>query len=115
MYVRSEIADRGPNPLIEGASEGEMAAQAHAGGADSAIAVLQVREHVDGERGVFVVGREFLLDLPRIAFVCAWTVVGECFWARKLVIAGWRRNDVAVAGDLAGEALDWSGYWAEDG
>lgn len=46
------------------------------GRADTAIARGQVKQDVDGEFGVLVVGGYFLGDLPFVAGVGAWAVVG---------------------------------------
>ena len=46
------------------------------GGADAAIARGQVQQDVNGEFGILVVGGYFLRDLPFVASVGAWTVVG---------------------------------------
>jgi hypothetical protein len=87
-----------------------MPAQTHACGANPAVAIRQADERVDAECGILVISRKFLLDLPGIAFVCARAVVRECFGTSELVVAAWCGDDVAMAGDLAGETLDWAGH-----
>ena len=46
------------------------------GGADAAIARRQIKQDVDGEFGVLVVGGYFLGDFPFVAGVGAWAIVG---------------------------------------
>jgi hypothetical protein len=46
------------------------------GCADAAIARGQVEQDIDGEFGVLIVGGHFLGDLPFVAGVGAWAVVG---------------------------------------
>jgi hypothetical protein len=46
------------------------------GCADAAIARWQVEQDVDGEFGVLIVGGYFFGDLPFVAGVGAWAVVG---------------------------------------
>jgi hypothetical protein len=77
---------------------------------DTPIASVQTGEQIDAQRGVFVVCRELLLDLPGIASVSARAIVGECFWASELVVRAWSRDDVAVRSDLTGKAFDGAGY-----
>jgi hypothetical protein len=107
--VGGEIAHGGSDAFVEGAAESEVAAETHSRGADAAVAGLHAREEVDAQRGVFVVGRELLLDLPCVACVGAGAIVGECFRAGELVVAAGCGDDVAVGGDLAGETLDGAG------
>jgi len=54
--VGGEIAHGGSDAFVESAAESEMAAETHSCGADAAVASLHVREEVDAQRGVFVVG-----------------------------------------------------------
>jgi hypothetical protein len=61
--VCCEVADCGADAGVERAAVGEVAAEAHACCADSAIAGFEAFEEVDGEGGVFVVGGELLFDL----------------------------------------------------
>jgi hypothetical protein len=46
------------------------------GCADAAIARWQVEQDVDGEFGILIIGGYFLSDLPFVAGVGAWAVVG---------------------------------------
>lgn len=87
-------------------AQGEVAAEAHARGADAARAGGQAEEVVDGRAGVAVVGRERLGGLVRVAPVGAGDVVGQGLRAREVVVRARRGDDVAVAGELAGEAGD---------
>ena len=60
MYVRGEVAYGRGDALVEGAAEGQMAAQTHASGTDAAGAGREGEEGRDGEGGVFVIGVNFL-------------------------------------------------------
>lgn len=87
-----------------------MAAQTHACGADSAIACSEREQRVDGEGRIFVVGRNCLLNLISIAGVGTRDIVGESFVRGELVVGGGRCDYVALAGNLAGETCDGTGY-----
>lgn len=50
-----------------------------------------------------------LLDLPGIALVSAGHIVSQRLGTREVVIGAWRGDDIALAGDLAGEPGDWPG------
>lgn len=55
-------------------------------------------------------GRETrLLDFPLVALVGAGHVVGQGLGAGKVMVAAGGGDDVALAGDLAGEAGDGAG------
>lgn len=54
-------------------------------------------------------GATYLCDLPLVALVRARTVVRQRLRAGELVVRGGRGDDVALAGDLAGEARDGAG------
>ena len=56
-------------------------------------------------------GWAYLGNLPGVAVVGAFGVVGEGCRAREFVVAAGGCDDVAVGGDLAGEALDGAGHW----
>lgn len=64
---------------------------------------------VNTKRSIFVVGRDFLLNFPFVAVVRARSIIGQRFGTGEFVVAGWCCDDVAMAGDLAGEAGDWAG------
>ena len=53
--------------------------------------------------------KTYLLHLPLIPLVGAGYIVGQSFWAGEVVVAAGRGDDVALAGDLAGEAGDGAG------
>lgn len=61
MDVGREVAHCGRDARVEGAAVGEVAAEAHAGGADAAVAGWEGEEEGDGGGGVGIVGREFLV------------------------------------------------------
>lgn len=65
MQIRGEVADGGRDAGVESAAVGEVAAETHARGADSAGAGWQGEEVGDCEGGVFVVGGEGLDLLAR--------------------------------------------------
>lgn len=52
----------------------------------------------------------YLCDLPLVACVCAGAVVSERFGTGEFMVGGGCRDDVALGGDLAGEAGDGAGY-----
>lgn len=52
----------------------------------------------------------YFFDLVPVPQVCAGGVVGEGFGACELVVGRGRGDDVALAGDLAGEAGDGAGH-----
>lgn len=54
-------------------------------------------------------GKGHLFYLPRVALIGAGDIVGEGLRAGELVVRARGRNDVAVAGDLSGEAGDRAG------
>ena len=56
-------------------------------------------------------GRDHLFDLVFVALVRTGSIVGEGFRACEFVVGGGGRDYVAVAGYLAGEAGDGTGYW----
>lgn len=60
MDVGCEIADSGFDATVESAAVRQMSTQTHARGADSAVASLQREQIVDAERGVLIVGGDFL-------------------------------------------------------
>ena len=68
--IRGEIANSRLESRIQGASVRQMTAQAHPRGAHPAIAGGQRQKVVYAERGVFVIGRQFLPSklskLPRV-------------------------------------------------
>ena len=142
MYVGGEVAYGGRDALVEGAAEGEMAAETHTRCADAAGAGWEREEGGDGEGGVFVVGVDFLkketknskvrvvayvaetgwwcdgvhgdlFNFILVALVGARTVVGEGFWAGEFVVGGRSCDYVAVAGYLAGEAGDGAGDYGD--
>lgn len=55
--------------------------------------------------------RLYLFDLEAVAAVRVGGVVAERVGADKVVVGRRGGNDVAVAGDLAGEAGDGAGDW----
>lgn len=115
MDVGGEEAHGGLDAGVEGAAEGQVPAQAHARGADAAVACGQGEQRVDGELRVLVVGRDLLGDLVLVALVGAGPVVGERLRAGELVVRRDGGGDVAVAGDLAGEAGDGPGHYGGGG
>ena len=52
-----------------------------------------------------------LLDLPFVSGVGTRTIVGEGFGAGEFVVGGGCCDNVAVAGYLTCETLDWARYW----
>jgi hypothetical protein len=80
----------------------------HKGLTNTAIASLHAGEQVNTQRGVFVVGRELLLDLPGIACVSSRAIVCESFRTSELVVGAGSRDDVAMRGDLACKAFYWA-------
>lgn len=60
MYIRREIAHRSRDSRVQRAAVRQMAAETHARRSDAAVACWEGQERGDGERGVFVVGGEFL-------------------------------------------------------
>jgi len=58
--VGREVAYRGCDARVESAAVGEVAAEAHARGADAAVAGWEGEKEGDGGGGVGVVGGEFL-------------------------------------------------------
>ena len=67
---------------------------------------------VDWRGGDFIY---YLLDFVVVACVGSGPVVGEGFRAGEFVVAGGGGDDVAVAGDLAGESGDGAGYLVDFG
>jgi hypothetical protein len=61
--VGCEVADCCCDAGVQRAAVREVAAEAHAGCADSAGAGFEVFEEVDGEGGVFIVGGELFFNL----------------------------------------------------
>lgn len=106
-----EIAHRGRDTRVECAAVCEVPAETHARGADAAVACLEPQKGGDGELGVFVISGQLLGDFPLVARVGAGDVVGEGLWAGEFVVGGGGCDDVALSGDLAGEAGDRAGYW----
>lgn len=122
----------------------EVAAETHASGADEASAGWQREKAVDGGVGVGIIGLEsleenrgsdkastsmchqtYLVNLILVAAVGVLHVVLEGLWASEVVIGGGGGDDVALAGNLAGETgnrasdcsrelVDWIG-WILDG
>jgi hypothetical protein len=80
------------------------------GSSNPSITCVHCQQTINTQRGVFIVGFNRLGDFPLIALVGAWAVVRECFWARELVVRGWRCDDVALGCDLACEAGDGAGH-----
>jgi hypothetical protein len=62
VNIRGKVAHCRLDPAIERASVSQMAAEAHARGADAAIAGVEGEKVVDAEAGVFVVSGQFLLQ-----------------------------------------------------
>ena len=60
VYVCGEVAHRGCDSWVQGASVCQVATQAHACGADAAIASGEGKKKGDRGGGVGVVGGEFL-------------------------------------------------------
>lgn len=50
-----------------------------------------------------------LLHFPFIALVCSRHVVCKGLWAREVMVAAGRGDNVALASNLAGEAGHWAG------
>lgn len=73
--VRGKVANGSSNTLIESSAESQVSAETHSCCANSAIASREFGEQIDGEGGVFVVGRDFLLDLPGVAGIGAGSVI----------------------------------------
>lgn len=109
MDVGCKVAHGGADAGVQRAAVRQVAAETHARGADAAIARGQGEERVDAQGGVFVVGRDGLVDFPLVAGVGARAVVGEWLWAGEFVVRAGRGDDVALRGDLAGEAGDGAG------
>lgn len=49
-----------------------------------------------------------LFDLPSIALVCAGYIVCQRFRTSKVMVRARCGDNIALAGDLAGEASDWA-------
>lgn len=65
-----------------------------------------------GRRGEFPLNQNaHLLHLPLVPLVGPRDVVCERLRPREVVVAAGRRDDVALAGDLAGEPRDGAGDW----
>jgi len=57
----------------------------------------------------------YLFDLPLVACVCAGSIVGEGFRACEFMVGRGGCDDVALGGDLTGEAGDGAGYcWGRE-
>ena len=54
-------------------------------------------------------GGACLFDLPGIALIGARNIISQCLRAGEIVVRAWGGDNVALAGDLAGEAGDWAG------
>ena len=113
MHISSEIAHRRSHSPIECTPECQVSAQTHSCRANSAIARLEVGEAVNAERGIFIVGGDFLRYFPSVAVIGAFSVVGKGCGAGELVVAAGRRNDVAVGGNLTCEALNGASHWGK--
>ena len=111
MHIRREIANRRLHPAIQRAAIRQMTPQAHPRRAHPPIARRQRQQVVHRQRGVLVVGGQFLGRFPGVAVVGIFGVVLKGFWAGELVVGGGGGADVALAGDLAREALDGAGYF----
>lgn len=111
VQVRREIAHRRADPAIQRAAIRQVASEAHARGADAAIAAGEREQHVDGQRGVLVVRGQPLARLERVAPVGAGAVVRQRRRPDEAVVRGRRGDEVAARADLAGEAGDGAGYW----
>ena len=64
MDIRGEVTHSRFDPAIESTPVGKVATEAHARGADPAIARRQREQIVDGETRVLVVGSQFLSSQP---------------------------------------------------
>lgn len=128
MYIRGEITYRGADAAVERATIREMPAETHSRGADTAIAGGKGEESGNGERGVLVVGRDFLyirvrrlaflfvivagraarylLDFVFVSGVCAGGIVGEGFRPGEFMVGGRRGDNVALTSYLPGKPLD---------
>ncbi len=74
------------------------------------LTIWQTQQRVNRQGGIFIVGRNLLLYLPGIAFVRPGTIVGESFRTREPVVGRRSGDNVAMASDLTGEALDGPGH-----
>ena len=55
VNVGGEVAHRGSDAFVEGAAEGEVAAETHSCGANTAVASLHAREKIDAQCSIFIV------------------------------------------------------------
>ena len=108
--ISREIAHAGKYTLVKCCAEGKMTPKAHSGGTDSAVASFQTNKKVDTQCSIFIVGRDLLLNLPRVALVGSGAIVGQRLRPSEFVVGRRSSNDVAVGGDLSGEASDWAGH-----
>lgn len=53
--VGGEVAHGGSDAFVEGAAEGEVAAETHSCGANTAVASLHAREKIDAQCSIFIV------------------------------------------------------------
>lgn len=112
--IGCEVGDCGGDARVKRAAVGEVAAEAHARGAEAAGAGGEGEEGVDRQSGVFVVGGDGFLDLVRVARIRAGDVVGERVVRGEFVVGRGRGDDVALRSDLAGEAGDRAGDCVRD-
>ena len=77
MQVGSKVAYSSSHTRIQGAAEGEMAAETHARGADASIAGGKRQQGVHSELRVLVIGLDWLGDFELVALVGPWAVVRQ--------------------------------------
>lgn len=56
----------------------------------------------------------YLGNLQLVSLVRPWSIIGQCFGSDELVVGGWGGDDVALTGNLAGEAGDGTGHCRRD-
>lgn len=54
--------------------------------------------------------KAYLFDLPGVALIGTRNIISQCFRTSEIMVRAWGSNNIALAGDLAGEAGNWAGY-----
>lgn len=86
MHIRRKITNRRLYPAIQRTAIRQMSAQTHPRRAHPSIACRQGQQVVHRQRGVLVVGGQFLAYFPFVAVVRVFGVVLEGFGAGELVV-----------------------------
>jgi hypothetical protein len=109
MHIRRKVTHRSNHPLIKRTPQRQMPSQTHARRANHPRTTLHTHQKINRQSRVLIICFYPLGHLPIITLVGAGPIVRQGSRTGEFVVAGGSSANIAVAGYLAGEALDGAG------